>query len=151
LHGELVCKPFKGHEDEVWSVAFSPDSQRIVSGSADHTMRLWDAMTGKLMGTLMEGHEKAVLSVAFSPDGQRIVSGSEDRTVRVWEGDWPGWMRIACARTQYHPFYANPQDQLSDPNLIKIAQDAKQACEARPWLAVGQPVSPLALRQPINR
>ncbi|MBN81939.1 MAG: hypothetical protein CMJ70_17550 [Planctomycetaceae bacterium] len=33
----------KGHDDEVWSVAFSPDGQRIVSGSNDKTLKIWDA------------------------------------------------------------------------------------------------------------
>ena len=32
-----------GHDDSVWSVAFSPDGQRIVSGSNDKTLKIWDA------------------------------------------------------------------------------------------------------------
>ncbi len=69
------------------SVAFSPDGTRIVSGSADNTVRLWDAATGQPIGQPMTGHTGAVSSVAFSPDGTRIVSGSGDKTVRVWDAD----------------------------------------------------------------
>ena len=74
----------EGHTSYVNSVSFSPDGKRIVSGSSDKTIRIWDATTGKELETL-EGHTIAVNSVSFSPDGKRIVSGSYDRTIRIWD------------------------------------------------------------------
>ncbi|KAK6971358.1 WD40 repeat-like protein [Favolaschia claudopus] len=73
-----------GHDSPVTSVAFSPDSQRIVSGSYDNTVHIWDAATGAAFGPL-QGHVGPVTSVALSPDSQRIVSGSFDQTVRIWD------------------------------------------------------------------
>jgi formylglycine-generating enzyme required for sulfatase activity len=65
-------------------VSFSPDGKRIVSGSYDNTVKVWDAQTGQETLTL-KIHSDDVTSVSFSPDGKRIVSGSYDNTVKVWD------------------------------------------------------------------
>ncbi|KIM27453.1 hypothetical protein M408DRAFT_24399 [Serendipita vermifera MAFF 305830] len=78
---------FIGHTSEVNCVAFSPDGKRIVSGSNDETIRVWDAETGVVVAGPLQGHRKSINSVAFSPDGSRIVSGSFDKTVRVWDAE----------------------------------------------------------------
>ena len=43
--GKLVRKPFQGPTDRISSVAFSPDGRRIVSGSYDQSVLIWDAGT----------------------------------------------------------------------------------------------------------
>lgn len=81
--GEQV-KLLIGHTKAVSSVAFASDGWRLVSGSADKTVRLWDFVSGQLLLTL-EGHLDEVIDVAFSPDGRRVASGSHDGTVRLWD------------------------------------------------------------------
>lgn len=73
------------HEYQVRSVAFSSDGRRVVSGSNDKTVRIWDAETGELVAGPFVGHSESVNCVAFSFDGRRVASGSDDMTVRIWE------------------------------------------------------------------
>jgi len=80
----LHLTTLRGHLETVFSVAFSPDGQQIVTGSKDATAKVWEAASGKLLVTL-KGHRAAVNAAAFSPDGRRIVTGSFDNTARVWE------------------------------------------------------------------
>ncbi|KIM79163.1 hypothetical protein PILCRDRAFT_10586, partial [Piloderma croceum F 1598] len=65
------------------SVTFSQDGTRVVSGSDDKTVRIWNATTGEIEAEL-KGHMDWVRSVAFAQDGSRVVSGSSDKTVRIW-------------------------------------------------------------------
>jgi WD40 repeat protein len=73
-----------GHSSSVFSVSFSPDGKTLASGSADHTIRMWDLGSQKETATLM-GHSLVVSSVAFSPDGKTLASGSTDNTIRLWD------------------------------------------------------------------
>ena len=73
----------RGHADQVVAVVFSPDGQRIASGSVDHTLKVWDAPTGQERLAL-RGHDDVVGAVAFCPDDRRIASGSFDGQVKIW-------------------------------------------------------------------
>ena len=72
----------KGHVDVVWTLAFSPDSKRLVSGSFDKTAIVWDLPTRQQVFRLAE-HAGSVKAVAFTSDGRQIVTGSEDG-LRLW-------------------------------------------------------------------
>jgi serine/threonine protein kinase len=72
-----------------YSVAFSPDGKRIVSGGYDKTLDVWDVETGRRVMTL-HGQKSIVVSVAFSLDGKRIVSGGYDGTLKVWDANSGG-------------------------------------------------------------
>jgi WD40 repeat protein len=68
------------------SVAFLSDGSRIVSGSYDRTIHIWDTASDTIQYSL-DGHTGQVNTVAFSSDGSHIVSGSYDRTVRIWDAN----------------------------------------------------------------
>ncbi|KAG0700213.1 hypothetical protein DFH29DRAFT_1056384 [Suillus ampliporus] len=77
---------FKDHTDAVWFVAVFPDKRRMVTGSDDMTLRLWDLKTGVMLKR-MEGHREKVWRLAISLDGQMIASGSKDGEFIVWHGE----------------------------------------------------------------
>ena len=79
---ELIT--LKGHTSWVGAARFSPDGTRIVTGSGDKTVKVWDAQTGAEVLTL-KGHADRVGAVSFSPDGLRIVTASADGAARVWD------------------------------------------------------------------
>lgn len=70
----LCLMTLKGHSKEVTSVAVSPDGTRIVSGSKDGTLRVWDSGNGEVIAVL-RGHPHGVRAVAYTRDGARIASG----------------------------------------------------------------------------
>jgi WD40 repeat protein len=74
----------EGHSSEVMSVAFSPDSARLVSASHDNTVKIWDASSSVCLQTL-NGHSDGVMSVTFSHDSAWLASASWDKTVKIWD------------------------------------------------------------------
>ena len=113
MKGKRVSPLFRGHENWITSLAFSPDGRFIAS--ADGTVKLWDTQ-GNLI-TTFQAHQTAN-SVMFSPDGQYIVSASHDGTVTLWPSNWKTALKVACNRLKHHPVLRNPQTNIE-----------KQACE----------------------
>ena len=82
----IVGKPLKsfhGHNHFVSSLALNSDSTKLVSGSWDKTIRLWDIPTAK-SNAIFKGHTKDILCIAFSHDERLIFSGGMDNTLRYW-------------------------------------------------------------------
>ncbi len=80
--GEFVT--LKGHEHPVRCAAFSPDGHWVATGSADATIRVWEAATGR-EHRCWHGHNDGITALLFTPDGNRILSASCDATVRIWD------------------------------------------------------------------
>jgi hypothetical protein len=87
---------FEGHSDSVKSVAFSPDSKSILTGSSDRTAKLW-RIDGQLLQTF--GHQTTLDNVAFSANGKSILTRSSDsKTLKLWSLD--GHLLQTIARSE---------------------------------------------------
>jgi WD40 repeat protein len=73
----------KGHADAINSVTFSGNDALAVTTSNDRTIRVWDARTGELRGTLAGGKDR-VTGAVFSPDDRLIVATGDDGVARLW-------------------------------------------------------------------
>ncbi|KIK77917.1 hypothetical protein PAXRUDRAFT_28723 [Paxillus rubicundulus Ve08.2h10] len=91
-NNRLPVQVFEGHGDGVWCPCFYPDENKLVSGSKDGTLRIWDRKTGALVKVLT-GHRGTPYGVDVSYDGKMVpsathdktsCSGSFDETFRVW-------------------------------------------------------------------
>lgn len=76
----------EGHSNYVNSVSWSPDGKYLASGSADNTVKIWDANNGECIRTL-KGHLSSVMSVSWSPDGRYLASGSVDKSIVIWDAN----------------------------------------------------------------
>jgi WD40 repeat protein len=63
----------KGHNAEVYAVAFTPDGQRVVTGSFDQTAKLWSVASGREIAPLT-GHRDKIFALAVSPADGTIAT-----------------------------------------------------------------------------
>jgi WD40 repeat protein len=79
-------RQFQDHENSAIAVAVFPDGHRMITGSVDQTLVLWDLQDGVSLKK-MKGHRNWVRTVAVSKDGKLIASGDADGKLIVWHGD----------------------------------------------------------------
>jgi WD40 repeat protein len=113
----VLAHTLSGHQDWVQSVAFAPDSKWLASAGLDKTIKLWEAATGSLLGTLRQS--SAVNAVAISPDGESLASAGDDGTVRLWASK-TGKPRGAFSGPAYSVF-----DVIFSPDGKRIAAAGK--------------------------
>ncbi|KZT35368.1 WD40 repeat-like protein [Sistotremastrum suecicum HHB10207 ss-3] len=80
---EIIVE-LKGHHNEVTSARFFDDGKRIISGSSDGTIRIWDATSGEPIGVPCTLHDVGVFRVSLSPNGELVASSSIDGTIWLW-------------------------------------------------------------------
>jgi WD40 repeat protein len=122
--GKLICKlDCKPGQTDFAPLAVSPDGKYIAGCLDREVIALWDAFTGKQLGTL-EGHRGDIGSLFFSPDGRFLVSASDDTTLLVW--DW----KKKLPKTPEDP-------KLSAERLEQLWRDLQASDPQRAYAAIG--------------
>ncbi|CAG4942638.1 unnamed protein product [Colias eurytheme] len=85
----------RGHDDHVIT-CLQFYGNRILSGSDDTTLKVWSAITGKCLRTLV-GHSGGVWSSQMI--GDLVISGSTDRTLRVWNAKTGQCLKVLAGHT----------------------------------------------------
>ncbi|KAL2913590.1 hypothetical protein HK105_206892 [Polyrhizophydium stewartii] len=78
--GNYVVRDITGHAEAIYCIQF--DEDKIVSGSRDDTIKVWDIKTGQCRQTL-RGHNASVLCLQYNQT--MLVSGSSDASIIVWD------------------------------------------------------------------
>lgn len=80
-----IVQTLLGHEATITALAFGPGGARIVSGSQDKTVRVWELADGKVPQIArLAGHEQPITAVAMSADQAQVLSGGADGSVKLW-------------------------------------------------------------------
>lgn len=75
---------FKAYDGPVLALAITPDGKKVVSGSLDNDLFIWDPFTGEKLDTL-NGQDSRVTRLVISTKGFLIGSEATDGKVRIWD------------------------------------------------------------------
>jgi hypothetical protein len=116
LPPEPCIATINGHSDSVHTlIQFADD--RLVSGSRDKTIKIWNVATGACLATL-NGHSGAVWTLTQLADG-RLASGSYDESIKLWDMD----TQVCLATLEGHSKSVNTLTQLVDGRLASGSDD----------------------------
>ncbi|CAE7234029.1 unnamed protein product [Rhizoctonia solani] len=117
---------FGPYGKSVESLGFSHDAKRIVSGSADCTIRILNAETGELILGPLRGHTGWVTAIQFSPEGRTLASASDDGTIRIWDAQHGNIVGVIMGHT------SSVTSLAFSPNGTRIISGSND-CTIRVW------------------
>lgn len=129
--GGALLRTLEGHTSVVLTLVVAPDGRRVVSGSEDGTIRVWDLASGVCLHTL-EAHKDGVRGVAVTPDGHRIVSQSWDRSLKVWDLESGACLRTAKGYRWLVGTLALSESSAYSGRDVAVTQDGRRAVSG--WL-----------------
>jgi WD40 repeat protein len=138
IPGTTPLRTFEDHEQAIQAVAVFPDKQRMVTGSKDYTLRLWDLKTGVVLKK-MEGHSNSVEALAVSRNGQIIASGDYGGKLIAWHGDT---VESLTQPIKAHPHQVYSLDFSPDGTVLATGgwQDRVKLWCTKTWQMQGEPI-----------
>jgi WD40 repeat protein/serine/threonine protein kinase len=128
----------RGHELSVSGLHFTADSRRLLTGSGDGSIRIWNADSENPgSASVLRGHKDRISVVAISPDLHWLATGSEDSTVRLWDlmSDIPSASSIVLPHQEFVRTMAISSDShwLVTASGSRKKQSMGSIKEARVW------------------
>lgn len=80
-------KEFTAHTNSIFTLAYTPDDQFLLSGSRDARLKAWDTKTGYTQAAEVVAHLFAINHITFSPSGRHFASCSMDKSIKIWKAD----------------------------------------------------------------
>ncbi len=122
MQTKKVIQKYEGHGASVKSVRLSPNEKYVATGSFDHTARLYDMESGKLLKTFEQ--PLRVEAVAFTPDNQFLAVGGHEPMVAFYRlADLELAHQLPCPRVEYIDFSTDGRLMLTsheDSGLLSL-------------------------------
>ncbi|KAG9316117.1 quinon protein alcohol dehydrogenase-like superfamily [Chiua virens] len=124
--GQTLLHPLEGHESDVICVVYTPDGRKLVTASADSTMRVWDVTTGEQVGEPMKSHRNNIIwAIAISPDGTFLATAGAHPVVQIWN-------------LETHQLGGPPLRHANDVSWLDFSSDGRYlisgCCDFKIWL-----------------
>ena len=78
-------RTLKGHAGAVYAIVFDHAGKRLLSASADRTVKIWDVKTGSQIGRPLGESSAELYSLALHPSGKLLAAAGEDKMIRIWK------------------------------------------------------------------
>jgi len=119
--GKLLQR-LKPHSDLIYAIAWRSDSSAFASASADRTVCLIDAKSGKTTKSF-EGHSRGVLCAVFLPNGELLTAGI-DESLRLWDLKTGESLRTLANHTkQVNGLAVRPSLRDAPPMIVSVSDD----------------------------
>ena len=125
-------RSFVNNDEQINSLAFSPNGKTIASGGVDEKVKLWNVETGQpyifLDSKDHTNNERVsqIYRVMFSNDGKFIISLNYDRTINIWEID----SRKKIYHFEYNFGSYSPYTKGADIGTAVMSPDNKNVAES---------------------
>lgn len=79
-----LVKDYPAHNNSVFTLRYTPDGKRLLTGSRDARLKAWSVEKGYELTREVAAHLFAINDMRFSPDSKHFVTCSMDKSVKVW-------------------------------------------------------------------
>jgi WD40 repeat protein len=117
IDAEKELRTLGGYTNLKCAAAATPDGRRVITGSADDTVRVWAPFESSDALHVLHGHTAPITALAITPDGSRAISASEDQSLKLWD------LQRGTELTRFGGY-------LLSANLLAITPDARRAVSA---------------------